>query len=827
MNKNDIRKNVHEITIAALLHDVGKFMQRSFLDESLLQETTYNMKDYICPQGKYGTRTHRHSLWTYEFFERNILKIPSGLDRNRIQKLASFHHNPEDDFAQHIIQRADWLSSGLDRTSPDEVKGNSTKYYETPLISIFSEVRIHQEKPQKMCYNLSPLTFDESIFPVPINKASVNKESYQKQWKAFEKDLRKINMGDVKIFIGSLLAVLRKYTWCIPSATYGAEPDISLYDHMLTSASIASSLYAYHAQRDETNQIGVLADEETKKFILISGDLSGIQRFIFDVKQEGSKGVSKILRGRSFYIAQMTSAAVHYIIDSLELTPVNKIMDAGGRFTLLVPNTRQTRATIANCRKDIEEYCLERFSGQLALIIDDGVTISQDDLKIENYSKVVSTLIAFQMEKAKKQPLLGAFRHSSFVREENYDNLQKNGSCKICGKEPSLVPEGQGEQRGSFCQFAFEIGKDLPKANYIILKKTDERQKSTDFWGKYKLFLEKGTHADEQNITYIEKINDFKDRVFPVTELSNHTPTYTEYDIREMQYDEDPEAKEHQPGDIKTFAHIAQGSQGIRMLGILKADMDNMGFIFRSGFPKNKYSLSRIVSLSRCINFFFTTYLSRYLESDYPDTYTLFAGGDDLCLIGPWDRMIDLAKDLREKFHKYTAGNSDITLSAGLHFAKPNYPAGKAIFRADEVLDVSKESGKNCLTMFNYSARWGTELDTYFNLRDDLMKETAREDSPIKSASLYRLLKYHKEYLSLYDPEHPDPRGALWLSHFRYDTARNILDSKPLKKQPERKKEVEEIFNAMMASHSRDGIIPMEKLPLALFPVIFARRKAT
>ena len=66
------------------------------------------------------------------------------------------------------------------------------------------------------------------------------------------------------------------------------------------------------------------------------------------------------------------------------------------------------------------------------------------------------------------------------------------------------------------------------------------------------------------------------------------------------------------------------------------------------------------------LDLFFTGYLQSDCAGNYPQTYTVYAGGDDLLLIGPWRQMIVLATDLREQFRRYVGGNSNITLSAGL-----------------------------------------------------------------------------------------------------------------------------------------------------------------
>lgn len=794
-------KEIQEITIAALLHDIGRFMERAYAGEPT----------------HFTDKPHPDYKWTYMFFEKvvgdGLLKIPESLDISKIKRIASLcedHRNQEEN---EIIKKSDLLY----RHDKWRKHGDHLREAKKPLISILSSISIDKRKSKKLAYHkLLPIGYNEEIFPVQNEDLKLSTREYRDLWDKFVDDLQKIDIPDVKIFIGALIAVLKKYTWCVPVSSDDDYRDIPLYDHMLTTSAIASSLYAYR-KTEEDKTTG-----DNKEFLLVSGDLSGIQKFIFDLKQQGEKGVSKILRGRSFYISQMTSAAVHYILDETGLTPVNRIMDAGGRFTLLMPNTDEVKKKIGNCRDRIEEFCLRTFSGELALIIDYNVSFSLDDMKGDKFSYIIGDFMAVETEKAKKRPLSNALKKSSFVMEENYVELADKGACIICGKEPQIGGNYDNYERGKICDFAYKKGQELPGAYYILLEKVYDHPETTDFWGKYHLSVSRSKNfkGDLDKLSYIECINDYGDSVFPVIEISTHVPRYTADNIKKLEEnnqikeDEDPP----EPDDIKTFSHIAYESKGIKMLGILKSDLDNMGFIFREGLPKNKITLARTVALSRCVNFFFTYYLSEYLDDKekYNETYTLFAGGDDLCLIGPWNRMIELSVDIQKEFCKYTGENDDITISSGIHFAKPHYPAGKAISHAEKVLEMSKDRGKNRFTMCGYTAEWGGELNKFLEFGNKLGDEM-KKDSPIKSSTLYRFLYYHQEYLSMKDLA----RGALWLSHLYYDLERNVFSSALIR---ERIDKVKEFFNPLLESHQDREKLFIEKLPLALFPVIWKRR---
>ena len=110
-----------------------------------------------------------------------------------------------------------------------------------------------------------------------------------------------------------------------------------------------------------------------------------------------------------------------------------------------------------------------------------------------------------------------------------------------------------------------------------------------------------------------------------------------------------------QIGDPKTFAHISSKALnpidekgrycGLDALGILKADVDNLGLIMGWGLKGDRFTLSRLATLSRQLDLFFSCFLPDLIasKSEFQNIYTVFAGGDDLFLIGPWNRIMELA----------------------------------------------------------------------------------------------------------------------------------------------------------------------------------------
>jgi CRISPR-associated protein Csm1 len=166
----------------------------------------------------------------------------------------------------------------------------------------------------------------------------------------------------------------------------------------------------------------------------------------------------------------------------------------------------------------------------------------------------------------------------------------------------------------------------------------------------------------------------------------------------------------------------------------------------------------------------------QYLDTnviDFKNIYTVYSGGDDLVLIGPWETMIVFAILLNAKFREYTCQSKSFTLSAGLAFVKPKFPIATAIREADVLLEKSKSKGKNRITMFNTTIVWEklpclTDFFLFLNHR------LTQNHPNLNTAFLHRVLRYHdlaKDFLG-----HQSVAGLKYVSLLSYDIGRNIVE---------------------------------------------------
>lgn len=166
----------------------------------------------------------------------------------------------------------------------------------------------------------------------------------------------------------------------------------------------------------------------------------------------------------------------------------------------------------------------------------------------------------------------------------------------------------------------------------------------------------------------------------------------------------------------------------MQRLGVLRADVDNLGAAFISGFisdtKENPYhfnTFSRYADLSRALSMFFKVGVNKIVSGnvngveDVKDTYRLwnkdtsekghihiiYSGGDDVFLVGPWDELIEVAIDIRNRLKDLTGGK--ITMSAGLGMFTHNFPITKMAEITGNLESTAKDMPeKDSIALFGF-----------------------------------------------------------------------------------------------------------------------------
>jgi CRISPR-associated protein Csm1 len=840
-----IDDTVYKIALAAYFHDIGKFAERAHIqkdnsdelkagfypDEKFLND---NM-DIYQPHFK-GKYTHKHAVYTAAFIDRIEKLLPRkfnkgewGLDDSFIN-LAAGHHKPETPM-QWIIAMADRVSSGFDRNEfndyNNEIKVQN--YKRTRLLTIFEGISTNGnwKEDNLEAYNfryplkeLSP----ENIFPIKKEEfKSIDSEQASKEYSElffnFINSLEKlIHKQNIPLWFEHFDSLFMIYASHIPAATVGRViPDVSLYDHSKTTSALASAIYLYHKQKGSM-EIDQIRDYEGKKLLIISGDFYGIQNFIFSEGGSTNRASAKLLRGRSFAVSLISELASDMLCREIDLTSASIVLSAAGKFTLIAPNTEKTKNSIKKVEEKINDWLIEMFLGESALGIS-FVEASCGDFTSEKFSDLWDSL-GKELER-KKYNKVNLEKHGGIVKGylDQFNNDLHKKLCPFCGKRPSSPDvEGDsllGDEKSAckICKDHIYIGTNLVKAARIAVTVVDaeiygsklsepifgEYQVSFDVTGKLIDLADKGTLLKYWDVSIPKDAIISKD--ITAKFINGYIPNYDKSDLYEGRYlagrkseKKKLEMIEQIKADInekvpKTFSHIASKAlnftdkqdkfTGVEALGTFKADVDNLGLIFACGFKH--FSLSRLATLSRQMNNYFSIYLPHALstnEGGFKDIYTVFGGGDDLFLIGPWNKIIDFATFSNKKFSEYVCSNKQITFSAGLSINKPGEPVVSISERAEDALMKSKNNDRDSMTLFDETVKWQD-----FKKLDEIKKtiEEWLSKGFISNAMLFKLNTFSN--MAKQEKEIKDSKSGIqmeelecfkWHSKFRYNLVRNV-----------------------------------------------------
>ncbi|SKA67921.1 type III-A CRISPR-associated protein Cas10/Csm1 [Desulfobaculum bizertense] len=704
------------------------------------------------------------------------LPLPAELEGIRDTLKALSHGTPLPE--QELLQRAAKYAA---LPSPD---GKASSHY---LSCVFQHISLSGSTAKHGKQQIyAPSTLDKAVFPVE----SLQKGAFPDHAKAFCEKLRELptDIG-APLFLKAFLSLCENFLWCVPfpGTTTATGYEISAYDAARIQSAIAQAL--------------LVAEDSDTPFLLCGGDISGIQSYIFNASSEHSKGLAKFYRARSFYLQALTKSVVLAILDATGLGPCAQIMDAGGRFVLLLPATDKIKAQLATLEQKLQHWLFDHFHGELGVSLSYDTCLGTDELSGPAFRAAFDRFNdALDSAKLHKFSRLMQSRTSP-VSDLDYTK----GICELCRLNPQSDTLKHKDVRVcEQCRAQIDtIGFRLPKTQYTYLiyeKKTAEKlsRDEVPLFNDISLrFAEEIDAKETAQVLEISNIRNREDHAFHP--LAAHLPVFTEEDIARWEKDglgeKDEEQLIHQglpvkKDEPKNLSMLAEESRhmecdpetqenalvGVALLGTLKADVDNLGLIFSAGLGK-AISIANSAALSRMMNHFFAYQLVQRIKNEFPNIYVVFAGGDDLFLLGPWDNIVEFAKILAEDFKRYVGGNPCITLSAGIAISKPHVPMRTLGEQAEELLERSKEwrgdsSGviqKNAVTLFDITQSW---KDFPERLEEAKLFESMLRTGKLSMGSIFRLLHYSQEARRVYCEgklEH-----IIYRSRMHYNFARHI-----------------------------------------------------
>ncbi|RGO05732.1 MULTISPECIES: type III-A CRISPR-associated protein Cas10/Csm1 [Megamonas] len=685
----------------ALLHDIGKVCYRAM------------------------NKRINHSKLGGDFLEQYL---KSNEETERLLNCVRYHHKDylqkakldKNDLA-YIVYEADNIASGMDRRENEgEEKGFDPKLNLDSIFSVFySDKEIQVANKYPLIYKDINKSFNYPRTDISLATNS-NYEALLNKIKShfITKDISQIS-------INQLLQIIEEGFSYVPSSTNRAEVcDISLYVHSKITSAVASCMKLYFDEQQIQDykkycfNSGSKIFRNEKIYLLVSGDISGIQDFIYTIP---SKGALKTLRGRSLYIDLLLEEFIDEYLEQIGLSRANVLYSGGGHFYILAPNIEDTKKSIDKLQAKMNRWLMENIGINLYLAIGMAECSANNLMK----SEAQGNLFAIVNKKLKDDKTIRYSKDEDFLEyifnvEKEKDTAKKE--CNICHNLVDKLWKYNSDEEIAceFCLNLYKLGQDILTQDLVFVISEEKIDGGIKIFGK-----DKDLYMYAVNI---EDIDMFKGKILRIYSKNN----LLESDLAIRLYLADYSAK-NENDEVMTFDDLAKSScktdKGIKILGVLRLDVDDLGIAFSSGFVSDKdkiednlryATLSRYADLSKDISMFFKVAINKICAGDLigcvdfeekafnifgiakaqkRKVNIIYAGGDDLFLVGAWDEVLEVAIDINRAFKQFT--NGKLTLSAGMAMFSPTYPISKMAEIAGLLVQMSKNrKDKNSIALF-------------------------------------------------------------------------------------------------------------------------------
>ena len=588
----------------------------------------------------------------------------------------------------------------------------SESYY---LKSIFSMVGFKDINEKDKDYFVPPMFLSSKItYPKSDDIESfdeIRKEYLMKiayNYHGFSEDyLKKLNTNQ-------LFFLLEKFGCNIPMDDKG---ETSIFD--------TYKIQAAKAVINQNNQ-----SMGHKDSFLLNIDLSGIQKFIYNIT---STGALKNLRSRSFFIELLCYHIIDRVLEAFNLHSVNVLMNGGGNIYILSSRPENYLQIIDDIDYNINKWLLKEFNGLL------HASFSTFECSIEQLDSELNKLL-YELSKRIFEKKQNKFRllieRDEFTWVEDKDPSSYH--CDICQrdeKEAKLKKnEGEDGFRCELCGRLARLGNKIPDTRYIYehsdktknslsienrhyLLSVDEIKNSSYKWvifedmDNFEIKLANSETAIFAK-TYARKIADLPEKLY--LEIDKRKKELK----KELALEHDEEQKQVikeeinslEDENIAMMEHLAESSKGAKFIAALRMDADNMGKLMHEGFYGN-LTLEKLACFSRNVNYFFKFYLNGLCERANEkelsgnvdnaqlkgkNVHVVYSGGDDLFILGAWSDTAELAISIGEEFKKYTCNNIDLGISGGLTIHNARFPVNKMANISMKALQTAKGNLEAC-----------------------------------------------------------------------------------------------------------------------------------
>ncbi len=563
-------------------------------------------------------------------------------------------------------------------------------------------------------------------------------------------------------------------------------------------------------------------DQCGDELLLVKGDLSGIQNYLYSVNaaEDAGGGVAKRLRGRSFYL----SATCHALAD--ELTRVAgfdprtrncALHAAGGKFLVALPYSDEVAAKVAAWKEVIDRWLWRETWGELSLNLA-SQRCRSEDLKLD-FSTKVALPLQEQLDKGKLQKSLPLLRNGVAGNGKEWDSFplfraEYADECHSCRKLPvKMVATAEKENLCEQCLRLEDLGKYLKSpqlnklhfragtasgnrvisfhANHAVLRKTArELPEIAGFvpqWPYHAIDPTQSTRGTTGQKAQ-DKLNSLCSRC----------------SLDSAQQSECGSGRDRLITRFHCLATVAGIKNGADKIAVLAADGDDFSYHLNS---TPGITLEDQVVLGKLIYQFFGNHLIALLK-EY-DGLLIYSGGDDFVVVGPWAAVVRVAQQLQHDFAVWTKDR--LHFSAGIHITNPHEPVYESISIAqDHLAQAKKQLGKNAVQVEATRIPWA-RFDTVFAFAEELAE--AEKAGVISMAFIYGLYQICDDH-ELYE-ETGEVKGLRYLSRLAAHVSRNLrLDWNGDDKKTELAETLRSYFEEYLLIHSDQTLLPFWRFAL-------------
>lgn len=690
-----------DLFYGSILHDTGKLVQRATKEKKRHSAIgTQFMKNFPMNQAML------HQISYHHYQELSQAKIAD-------QDLA------------YITYIADNIASGTDRRQHGEVIQRQWDS-QANLEDIFDRFA---EKPMKRYFAPMQLDLDVShIFAVEDHKEFTSSE-YSEILQKFTEGLSRIEFNES--YAQSLLNLLEATMSFIPSSTNMQEvADISLYDHLKMTAGFAKAILDYLLAQNRTNfKLELFKKGQSfykeKAFLLVSFDLSGIQDFIYTIT---SRGAHKQLRSRSFYLDMVSEWIVDRLLQENELTRANLLYSGGGHAYLFFPNTESTKGKINQIEKEFNDFFLEQFDTRLYVAF--GYTEFAAKEVMEGNTPQEYRQIFQRVSQKISQKKIRRYSVDKILLL-NKGGKREGRECSVC-RTVDHLKEDQGTMKCELCYRLERFSRNIQRDDFFEVNNVDSENS---------LPIGKDAYLHRTTKSKVEK-HEFTGHIYAKNQLYTGLDQATHIWIADY--------TDLEKNEFSLYAQrewVSKKAKGIKRLAVLRCDVDDLGFGFMAGFSQQNdgkfNTFSRTATFSRNMSIFFKLYINQFAKDKH--LTIIYAGGDDIFLVGAWDDIIDFAVDLREKFIKWS--NGKLTLSAGIGIFHDKTPINIMARQTGSLEDAAKDNEKDSIAIFTeeFTFKYDTFINEVYKKKLEIIRDFFDQENEHGKAFIYKLLSLIRE----------------------------------------------------------------------------------